>query len=188
MNQSRLTRYVELLLKWNSVFNLTAHKNAQEIEQLDIADSLSILPFLKGDRILDIGSGAGFPGIPLAITCPDKQFVLLDSNGKKTRFLVQAVADLGLNNVNVQQSRIEKYSDEQGFDHIVSRAFSDLKLFVSLSEHLIKPTGSWLAMKGVYPDVELQGLSQDAKVQAISVPGLDAKRHVVMIYPGTDCG
>jgi 16S rRNA (guanine527-N7)-methyltransferase len=149
-----------------------------------ILDSLVVVPYINGDYILDVGSGAGLPGIPLAIVLPEKKFVLLDSNSKKTRFMTQAVAELGLENVDVVCSRIESFKPGSRFDVVISRAFSSIAEMVNNVGALVKKEGKILAMKGAYPVAELDqvpGQFRVEKIDALKVPGLDAERHLVII-------
>ena len=182
----KLLQYIELIQKWSKAYNLTAIHDAQEIARRHLLDSLSIQPYLTGKRIVDVGSGAGLPGIPLALINPDKKFVLLDSLGKKTRFLWQAVQELKLTNVDVVNERAEKYKPAEGFDCIVSRAFTSLKEMLLKTKHLCAPQGVFLAMKGAYPHDELKEVSAEFTVVAIhplQVPGLLEDRHLVCIKP-----
>jgi 16S rRNA (guanine527-N7)-methyltransferase len=181
--QERLLEFIRLLAKWNRRFNLTAVEGAAMISH-HLLDSLSVLPFIKGESVLDVGSGAGLPGLPLAVARPDCQCVLLDSNGKKTRFMRQAVLELGLPNVTVVQSRIEEYRPEPAFDTVVSRAFGVLVEFVQATRGVRAPGTRLLAMKGLYPAAELTGLSgagYRADVIKLNVPGLAAERHLVSL-------
>lgn len=180
--EAQLIRYIELISQWNRVFNLTAIRDLDAMVIRHLLDSLTIKPFIKGKTVLDVGTGAGLPGIPLAIVMPEKQFVLLDSNQKKTRFLQQTVYQLRLKNVRVVHQRVEEYKVEPLFDTVVSRAFSTLREYLQLSKHLVKSGGQILAMKGVYPLTELQEISAPFKVintHPLKVPKLDAERHVV---------
>lgn len=180
--EAQLIRYIELIGQWNRVFNLTAIRDLDTMVTRHLLDSLTILPYIKGKTVLDVGTGAGLPGIPLAIVMPEHQFVLLDSNQKKTRFLQQTCYQMRLKNVRVVHERVEDYQPEQLFDVIVSRAFSTLREFLVMSQHLAKPGAQLLAMKGVYPLTELQEVSKPFKVtntHQLSVPNLDAERHVV---------
>lgn len=182
--QAQFLLFLELLQKWNRVFNLTALTKAQDLVYLHILDSLSVLPYLEGRRFLDVGSGGGLPGIPLAIGDPSKEWVLLDKSQKKTRFLVEVQAELGLSNVNVVCSRCENFQDPQGFDGIVSRAFGSLSLFLETTAPLCKPEGSFLAMKGLCPDQELNEIPATFRlrdVQKLLIQGLEAERHLVRI-------
>lgn len=173
--------YIEQLLKWNRVYNLTAITDVKAIVARHFLDSFVVTSYLKGERILDVGTGAGFPGIPLALINPNKSFSLLDSNGKKTRFLTQVVADLGMTNVSIIQSRVEDYQSEQCFHTIVSRAFSQIDDMIDQCKHLLCEGGVMLALKGKYPTDELTELHAEAIVHRLEIPGLDAARHVVCI-------
>lgn len=183
--QEKLIAYIELLAKWNQAYNLTAVRDRQQMIARHLLDSLAILPWVRRPRVLDIGSGAGLPGIPLALARPDIQFVLLDSNAKKTRFLIQAVAELGLKNIEVVNSRAESYRPVTPFDTLIARAFAGIADMLSVSAPLCAPGGRWLAMKGVYPQQELAAIppGYQAECRRLQVPGLDAERHVVIIAP-----
>ncbi|HSC79757.1 MAG TPA: 16S rRNA (guanine(527)-N(7))-methyltransferase RsmG [Chitinolyticbacter sp.] len=183
--QHALLAYVALLAKWNKTYSLTAIREPERMVPQHLLDSLAPLPAfdrLGGTRILDVGSGFGTPGIPLAIARPDWQFTLLDSNQKKTTFLRQAVMDLNLANVSVVNGRVEAVEQEGGFDIITSRAFAELVDFVAWTRHLLAPTGSWLALKGLWPHDEIAKLPVDIAVNSVdhlAVPGVEAERHVV---------
>lgn len=182
--RQRLLDYLALLDKWNKVYNLTAVRNPRDMLTQHVLDSLAVLPFVAGRRILDVGSGAGLPGIPLALAAPEKEITLLDSNQKKTTFLQQAQIELRLPNVSVVCGRVEHYAPTEKYDTVVSRAFSDLVEFVRLTEHLCAAGGEWLAMKGVYPEDELARLPAPfvvRKVVPLTVPGLEAARHLVIL-------
>ena len=182
--QARLLHFVALLEKWNRVYNLTAVREPAQMVTRHLLDSLAIAPYVRGARVLDIGTGAGLPGIPLAVMMPAREFVLLDSNSKKTRFVTQAVAELGLRNVEVVAARVEKYIPATQFDTLIARAFSSLGELVAAAGHLAAADGVYLAMKGVYPEEELAALPAEFAVQetaALNVPGLDGARHVVVI-------
>ena len=184
--QAKLLAYVRLLEKWNRTYNLTAVREPAQMVPRHLLDSLAILPYLKGPRILDIGTGAGLPGIPLALARPDLRFVLLDSNAKKTRFVTQACAELGLKNVEIVNQRVEKYRPDAPFDTIVSRAFSTITDMLVASRPVCGAAGRFLAMKGIYPQEELAAMPPGYKVcgvPALAVPGLPAERHVVIIVP-----
>lgn len=182
----KLERFVELLEQWNGAYNLTAVRDPEEMVTKHLLDSLVLLPFLR-DRpgpALDVGTGAGLPGIPLAVSLPALHFILLDSNGKKTRFVTQAMATLALRNVEVAQARVEDYRPAQPFATVMSRAFSSLQDFVQLAGPVCAAGGRLLAMKGVYPKQELQDIPAGFKLLAVhplQVPGLDAERCVVEI-------
>src|SRR5690554_2944240 len=181
---AQLLAYMALLNKWNKAYNLTAVRDPDEMVSRHLLDSLSILPFVSTGRWLDVGSGGGMPGVILAIMLPNNQFTLLDSNGKKTRFLTQVKLELGLDNMQVVNSRVEAFSPDQAFDGIVSRAFSSLADFTNLTRHLSTPETQWLAMKGLYPDSELQALDADFTVthsEELAVPGCQASRHLLIL-------
>lgn len=178
----KLLSFLQLLLKWNRVYNLTAIDRPEDMVGLHLLDSLAVLPYLGGDRILDVGTGAGLPGIPLALFEPDLNFVLLDSNAKKTRFVTQAVIELGLRNVRVEHARIELYRPAHGFDRVICRAYADLPNILAQTRRLLRPGGQILALKGRQEEAEI-GSFDGAEVQAfrLDVPGVDAERHVVAI-------
>ena len=185
-NEKQLLAYLELLDKWNRVYNLTAVRETERMVSHHLLDSLAIVSHMETGRVLDVGSGGGLPGIPLAIARPDLQVTLIDSIAKKTAFLLQAKAELGLDNVSVVTGRVETHQDEMGFDTITSRAFSDLKEFVTLTRHLLAPGGRWLAMKGLYPHEEIAALPDWVSVSAnyvLSIPYLDATRHLIILEP-----
>lgn len=180
----QLLAYMALLNKWNKAYNLTAVRDPNEMVSRHLLDSLSVLPHVEQGRWLDVGSGGGMPGVILAIMLPDSDFTLLDSNGKKTRFLTQVRLELGLDNMQVVNSRVEAFSPDRPFDGIVSRAFSSLADFTELTRHLSTPQTRWLAMKGLYPQDELQALADDFRVRCsieLSVPGSEASRHLLVL-------
>ena len=203
--QQKLLHYLHLIVKWNKHFNLSGITAIQEMVPLHLLDSLAISPYLEGERILDIGSGAGLPGIPLAIANPDKNFVLLDSNGKKTRFLFQVKVALELSNVEVIDARVDEYlstADTGEFPLITCRAFSSLSSIVKMIEKPLASGTKLLAMKGVYPHDEIAELQQDKTINSTSnkessndlnncykvesvieltVPGVESQRHLVLI-------
>lgn len=178
-----LQQYLKLLEKWNKAYNLTAIRDIEEMAVRHVFDSLAIAEWVKGNRLLDVGSGAGLPGIPLAITHPHWQVVLLDSNGKKVRFLQEVKRVLHLDNVEVVQSRVENYHPAEGFATVTSRAFSDLDQMLKWTGHLVAADGIWLAMKGRYPEVELDAIKYAYQVNKYTVPGLDGERCCVIIEP-----
>jgi len=184
--QQQLLAYLALMQKWNKVHNLTAVRDADEMVTLHLLDSLVILPFIDGNTLLDVGSGAGLPGIPLAICNPNLKVTVIDSNNKKVSFMRQAKAELGINNLEVLGGRVEEIAANRKFDIVISRAFSDLDLFISLTHQLCDDQGKWLAMKGVYPEAELAELKKKtgitpSKVEELKVPGLAAQRHLVFL-------
>lgn len=180
-----LMEYVTELMNWNRVYNLTSVRKPTDIVTRHILDSLTILPYLHGERILDIGTGAGLPGIPLAIACPDREFVLLDSSSKKLRFVQQTLGILNLDNVTLQDCRVEEYQPEVLFDTVICRAFSDLPDFYRYAARLCSSGGRMLAMKGVYPMTEVECLKDKSVIDdvvSLKVPGLDAERHLVIMH------
>ncbi len=182
--QCKLLAYVALLQKWNKTFALTALRDPAKAVSHHLLDSLAVLPYVTQDSLLDVGSGGGQPGIPLAIARPDLAVTLLDSNSKKTAFLQQAVIELELKNVAVHCGRVEQYRPPEKFAGIVSRAFSELADFVTLSAALLAPEGRWLALKGVRPDDEIARLPESAAVDAVhrlAVPGVEGERHLVVL-------
>lgn len=182
--QGKLLAYVELLKKWNKTYNLTALRDESLMISHHLLDSLTLLPYLQGAQtMLDVGSGGGQPGIPTAICRPDLQITLLDANTKKTSFLQQAVIELGLDNVRVVSGRVEAVQDFQA-DVITSRAFAELADFVNWTAQLLKDGGYWAAMKGVYPQEEIDRLPDFVaveKVEELHVPQLNAERHMVIM-------
>lgn len=180
--RQKLLDYVALLEKWNRVHNLTAVRDPQEMVTLHLLDSLSVLPHIGGGLLLDVGSGAGLPGIPLALLRPDVKVTVLDSSHKKASFLRHAKAALGIANLEVVCGRVEQYQPAHRFDIVISRAFSDLAEFLCLTRHLLADGGLWLAMKGVHPYDELAQLQgYTSEVLPLRVPGLEAQRHLVIL-------
>jgi 16S rRNA (guanine527-N7)-methyltransferase len=179
--QRTLLSYVALLDKWNKVYNLTAVRDPLEMITLHLLDSLSVLPYIKGRRLLDVGSGGGLPGIVLAICLPELQVTTIDTVQKKAIFMRQVKGELALDNLQVVHARVEAYEAEP-FDMIISRAFSELDLFIDLTRHLLAENGHWLAMKGVSPQQELTALKvPNSKIYPLSVAGLLAERHLAVI-------
>ncbi|PCM44085.1 16S rRNA (guanine(527)-N(7))-methyltransferase RsmG [Marinobacter sp. ANT_B65] len=182
--QQKLLAFLALLNKWNKAYNLTAVRNEGEMVSRQLLDSLSILPWITTDQLLDVGAGGGLPGIPLAIVFPEKRFTLLDSNGKKTRFLNQCVLELGLDNVEVIHGRAEDCRPEQPFSQISSRAFTALDNLVGWCGGLLANGGSFLAMKGQYPDDEVAALPagwQVSSSHSLKVPGAGGERHLLIV-------
>ncbi|VVM81420.1 Ribosomal RNA small subunit methyltransferase G [Pseudomonas fluorescens] len=182
----QLLGYLALLIKWNKAYNLTAVRDPDEMVSRHLLDSLSVMPFIHSDAQswLDVGSGGGMPGIPLAILHPHKQVTLLDSNGKKTRFLTQVKLELKLDNLQVIHSRVEEYQPAQPFAGIISRAFSSMENFTGWTRHLGDTQTHWLAMKGLQPADELVALPADFTVeseQALTVPGCQGQRHLLIL-------
>jgi 16S rRNA (guanine527-N7)-methyltransferase len=181
---ARLVEYVALLDKWNRVYNLTAIRDAERIVSVHLLDCLAVVPYLRGNRVLDVGSGAGLPGIPIALARPDIRVTMLDSSHKKTAFLRQAVAELQLKNAAIVCERAESWRPPERFDCIISRAFAELSEFVRLTGHLLAPGGLLAAMKGVHPHGEIEKLPREfrvTEVRRLFVPGLGAERHLVLI-------
>jgi 16S rRNA (guanine527-N7)-methyltransferase len=184
--QQKLLAFRDLLLKWNKTYNLTALRDPAQAISHHLLDSLAILPHVGAGNLLDVGSGGGLPGIPLAIARPELAVSMVDTVQKKTTFLQQAVIELALKNVTVHHARVEEMQGQ--YAQISSRAFAEIGLFISLTRHLLAPDGRWLAMKGVRPDDELKALPTDIAVEAIiplTVPGLDAERHLIILKAGS---
>lgn len=182
--QARLLAYLALLYKWNRTYSLTALREEDEAVGQHLLDSLAILPWVPAGTLLDVGSGGGTPGIPLAIVRPALAVTLLDSNSKKAAFLRQAAIELELPNVAVHGGRVEQYHPAGGFAAVASRAFADLAQFTALSRHLLAPGGVWLAMKGTRPQAEIDALPPDVRVDsvlALQVPDVAAQRHLVVM-------
>ncbi|MCF6437418.1 16S rRNA (guanine(527)-N(7))-methyltransferase RsmG [Pseudoalteromonas sp. MMG022] len=182
--QQQLVQYVELLDKWNKAYNLTSVRDPQEMMVKHIMDSLVVAPHLSGKHYIDVGTGPGLPGIVLAIALPDTQFVLLDSLGKRVRFLMQVKHALGLDNVTAVQSRVEEYQPSVKLDGVLSRAFASLQDMVDWCEHLIDQSGLFLALKGQFPAQELEQLPAGVTLQQdihLTVPELDAERHLIIL-------
>ena len=183
----RLAAYLDLLAKWNRVYNLTAIRERSRMETHHVQDALAVLPFLPDvpkARVLDVGSGGGVPGIPLAIARPQWTFVLLDANSKKTAFLAQAVIELGLRNARVETARIEDFHPAQPFDVVIARAFSDLRTLALAAKPVLARNARILAMKGGVPHDEIAALPPGVRVvdtPALDVPGLGARRHLVIL-------
>ena len=182
--QLQLLQHLELLEKWNRVHNLTAVRDKARAVSAHLLDSLAVTPYLAGRRFLDVGSGAGFPGIPIAVAMPAIQMDLLDSNHKKCAFLRQAIAELGLKNARVVCERVESWRPAGKFDCIISRALAEIAEVIALVEHLLAPGGVVAAMKGEHPFGEIERIPPEFRVRrvhALAVPGLDAQRHLVLI-------
>ena len=180
----QLVRYVELLDKWNKAYNLTSVRLPQEMMVKHIMDSLVVAPHLTGHHYIDVGTGPGLPGIVLAIALPETQFVLLDSLGKRVRFLMHVKHELGLDNVTPVQSRVEEYQPSVKLDGVLSRAFASLQDMIDWCSHLIDHSGKFIALKGVFPSEELDSLPTGVKFEqkiALEVPDLDAQRHLIIL-------
>lgn len=192
--QQKLLQLLDELERWNRKFNLTAIRRREDMLALHVFDSLVARPLLNGDSVLDIGTGAGFPGLPLAIAEPERRFVLLDSNNKKIRFVEHAVRQLALANVTAVKSRVEDFAPGERFDTVIARAVAELATLANLAGHHVGEDGVFVALKGRYPAAELEMLPEDfaekwgITVKALSVPGLEeGSRHaVLMMAPKAD--
>lgn len=182
--QDKLIGYIQLLSKWNRRYNLTAIRSLDEMVSYHLLDSLSISAYIKGNRVIDVGTGAGLPGIPLALTMPEKTFTLIDSNGKKTRFLTHICQELAISNAKVVHDRVERFSPDSCFESIISRAFASICDMLDYTNHLCCDDGVFLAMKGRYADEEINKISsqyQLTNVVKLNVPNLGAQRHLIII-------
>ena len=190
--QYKLLQFIELLDKWNKVYNLTSIRNKSQMITLHLLDSLIVLPYFavsqveqkKSLRVLDVGTGGGIPGIPLAICLPRTEFVLLDARIKKIHFIQTVISKLGLTNITAVHARVEQYQDTEGFDRIISRAFASISEMLNLSQHLCRTDGKFLAMKGQIPKEEIAQLPEGytiASIDELKVSGLDAQRHLIQI-------
>jgi 16S rRNA (guanine527-N7)-methyltransferase len=186
-----LLAYVRLLDKWNKAYNLTSVRDPGQMLVRHILDSIVVEPYLVGSTFIDVGTGPGLPGIPLAIVRPDSHFTLLDSLGKRVRFLKQVQHELALDNIEPVQSRVELFTNEYGFDGVISRAFASIQDMLNWCSHLSKPkTGRFYALKGVYPEGELSQLPDGfslSSVNKLAVPELDGERHLVIIQKLNNC-
>jgi 16S rRNA (guanine527-N7)-methyltransferase len=187
-----LLAYIHEFEKWNKAFNLSAVRDIRQMVARHLLDSLSVVPWIKAQknfplsRIIDVGTGGGLPGIPLAILFPEKKLTLLDSNGKKTRFLFQVKTLLGLSNVNIENCRVEEFQPEQKFDAVISRAFASLQDMTDGCRHLLDKTGLFLAMKGIYPQEELAPIADKIKlIESVKllVAETDGERHLLIMQP-----
>ena len=182
--KDQLIQLVQLLNKWNKAYNLTSVRDPQEMLVKHILDSIVVSPYLQGDRFIDVGTGPGLPGLPLAIINPTKQFVLLDSLGKRISFIRNAVRELGLTNVEPVLSRVEEYQPEQKFDGVLSRAFASLKDMTDWCHHLPKENGYFYALKGIYQEDEINELNEKYTIQEViklHVPELIGERHLIVL-------
>lgn len=180
----KLVAFVQLMDKWNKAYNLTSVRDPKEMLIKHIVDSIVITPHLSGQHYIDVGTGPGLPGIPLAIMLPDTQFVLLDSLGKRIRFIKQVTHELGLPNVQAVQSRVEAFHQHVPYDGVLSRAFASIKDMLHWCQHLVDSQGTFLALKGQFPAEEMDEIPANFKVCEVvklDVPGLDAQRHLVKI-------
>ena len=182
--KDQLIQLVQLLNKWNKAYNLTSVRDPQEMLVKHILDSIVVSPYLQRDRFIDVGTGPGLPGLPLAIINPTKQFILLDSLGKRISFIRNAVRELGLTNVEPVLSRVEEYQPEQKFDGVLSRAFASLKDMTDWCHHLPKENGYFYALKGIYHEDEVQELEKKFEVKdviTLNVPELVGERHLIVL-------
>lgn len=183
---AKMLQFLEMLERWNRAYNLTAVREIEQMLPRHLLDSLTVLPYLHGQRVLDIGTGAGLPGIPLALARPDAQFVLLDSNIKKIRFVKQAIHELSLANATAVHSAAERYQPHELPDTIIARAVAAIPDMLNSCRHLCAPQSRVLAMKGVFPQEEIDGIDRDFRVRDVvrlAVPGLEAMRHLAIIEP-----
>jgi 16S rRNA (guanine527-N7)-methyltransferase len=182
--QHQLVEFVLLINKWNKAYNLTSVRCPKQMMVKHVLDSLAIVPHLTGDNIIDVGTGPGLPGMPLAIAFPDKTFTLLDSLGKRVRFMTQCVHTLKLTNVTPVNSRVENHVGDKPYDIVLSRAFASLKDMLHWCEHLVDSDGQFLALKGQFPQSEIDEVSDHFQVvntENITVPNLDGERHLVWL-------
>ncbi|EKE75959.1 16S rRNA methyltransferase GidB [Gallaecimonas xiamenensis 3-C-1] len=182
--REQLVKLVQALDKWNKAYNLTSVRDPLEMVAKHIVDSLVVSPYLPQGSLIDVGTGPGLPGLPLAIINPDKPFVLLDSLGKRIRFIRQTCHELGIKNVTAVQSRVEEHQPEQPYAAVLSRAFASIQDMLDWCGHLTDANGAFLAMKGQYPEEELNALPKNVQVRAVyplEVPGLDGQRHLIAL-------
>jgi 16S rRNA (guanine527-N7)-methyltransferase len=179
----KLLTFIGLIEKWNKAYNLTAIKTKQDMVRLHLLDSLTVMPYLIGEDVIDIGTGAGLPGIPLAICLPGINFTLLDSNAKKTRFVQQAVLELKLTNVQIIHCRSEEYQPTQLYSTVLTRAFAELPDIIASTRHLFAENGIMIAMKGRCTKSELAIVEPSASVIPVRIPGVEAERNLVLIKP-----
>ena len=182
--QQQLVNLVLMVNKWNKAYNLTSVRDPSDMLVKHILDSITVAPYISGQRIIDVGTGPGFPGLPLAIMLPNVEFVLLDSLGKRIRFIKQAIFELGLTNVTAVQSRVEEHQPESHYDQVLSRAFASLSDMLSWCHHLVSPTGEFLALKGQIDEQELKEIPNNFIITdriALKVPQLEGARHLVSV-------
>lgn len=187
--QEQLLDYLQEFAKWNKAYNLSAVRDIEQMLGRHLLDSLAVVPHIEGHNLIDVGTGGGLPGMVLAICYPEKQFTLLDSNGKKTRFLFHVKTLLGLNNVSVENCRVESLTPQAPFDAVISRAFASLADMTHWCQHLLSAEGSFLAMKGQFPQAELEAISATHVLQRsveLNVPGEEGERHLLFIRPISD--
>jgi len=186
---SALLKFIRLLAKWNRTYNLTAVDDVSQMLSHHLLDSLAIAPYLTASRAIDVGAGAGLPGIPLAIYFPQKEFVLLDKNGKKTRFMRQVQYAIGLTNITVIQQRTELYRPESCFAAVITRALTTLPKMLHMTADLCCNDGQFFALKGRYPQAEIAAVPKDYRIEAVhrlQIPFLDGERHLVIIGRGNE--
>jgi len=179
-----LLRYLGLLVRWNKAYNLTAVRDPREMVTRHLLDSLAMQPYIASGTLADLGTGPGLPGIPLAITRPQLQVTLVESNGKKARFMREALRHLELRNARVAESRAEALDEPAAYEHLTARALDTLAGIIAVGGHLLRPGGSLLAMKGIYPHQEIAALPAGwtvGKVHPLQVPGLEGERHLVEV-------
>ncbi len=182
--QDQLLAYLDLLKRWNKTYNLTSIRDSRSMLTRHLLDSLAIASYLDGSRFIDVGAGAGLPGVPLAITCPERTFDLLDSNGKKTRFLFQVRIELGLSNILELNKRVENYHPVDAYDGILSRGFAGLSAMIHQTRHALRDGGRFYAMKGKLSSREISALPEGFELEAVEklvIPGLDEDRHLIII-------
>lgn len=180
----QLSAYLALLTKWNRIYNLTAIRDEHKLVSHHLLDSLAVVNHLPQGRLLDAGTGAGFPGVPIALAQPARPVTLLDSIQKKTAFLKHVITELGMKNVRVETTRVEHYQPADLFEVVISRAFAELDDFIRIAGHLVSPTGVMVAMKGIYPDQEISAVRAPWRVRSVfplDVPQLQAQRHLVLL-------
>jgi len=186
VQKASLIEYIQLFEKWNKAYNLSAVRNVRQMIGRHLLDSLVVAPLIEGDRFIDVGTGGGLPGIPLAIMYPEREFSLLDSNGKKTRFLYQVKTQLKLDNVTIVNARVEAFHPDKLFDGVISRAFASLLDMTTGCKHLLAEGGRFWALKGIYPEDELSALEKNYKVigsYPLRVPGEEGERHLLALTP-----
>jgi 16S rRNA (guanine527-N7)-methyltransferase len=180
--RAMLLAFLALMQKWNRTYNLTAIRDPSTAVDLHLLDSLTVWPYLHGHRVLDVGTGAGLPGVPLALMSPERAFALLDSNAKKTRFVQQAVIELGLKNVDVVTARVEQYRPASGFDTVLARAYAGLQDILANTAGLLAPHGKLLAQKGQVPAEEIESIKHHTvRVHRLAIPRVKAERHLIEI-------
>ncbi|MBU3020221.1 16S rRNA (guanine(527)-N(7))-methyltransferase RsmG [Aestuariibacter sp. A3R04] len=181
---TQLVGFVERIHKWNKAYNLTSIRDPEQMMVKHILDSIAVTPHVGGKRVIDVGTGPGLPGVPLAIMLPDTQFTLLDSLGKRVRFMKQCAYELGLQNVSPLHSRVEAHQPGQPYDVVLSRAFASLKDMLHWCQHLVDSSGVFLALKGQFPQSEIDEVSDHFQIESVtelSVPDLEGDRHLVTI-------